>query len=118
MKRLKQKLPDAELFLLIGADKELERLPTWPLAEQLLQNFGLIIAVRGHDEEKIKAVIKDLPKSPRDLYILKTPESEVSSEKIRNAVAKGKTHTGMLSSVRAYIDKNWLYSAVGANNSE
>ena len=112
MPRLKQHLPDAEMFLLIGADRELERLPTWPLAEQLLQNFGLIIAARGHDDEKIKAIIKVLPKSPRALYILKTPESEVSSEKIRKAVAKGRKHTGMLSSTRAYIDKNWLYQTL------
>ena len=79
MPRLKQKLPDTELFLLIGADSELEHLPNWPLAGQLLKNFGLIIAERSQDKEKIKTTIKSLPKPPRALYILKTSGPNISS---------------------------------------
>lgn len=120
MPRLKQHFPEAELFLLVGADYELTHLADWPLAEQLLEQFGLIAALRGKARKDVESFIKTLPKPPNGLYIINSPGAGISSRDIRTAVASGKKIDGLLPSVKNYINANWLYSAVAAvsNNSE
>ena len=113
MPRLEQKFASSEMFLLMGADGELEHLPNWPLAKQLLARLGLVIAYRGKTREEVAGLVKKLPSAPASLYLIESSKPNLSSAKIRAALQKGKTPDGLPDSVQTYIANNWLYGSVG-----
>ncbi len=115
--RLKQKFPDDEILLLMGADV-LEHLPSWPLSKNLLSQTGLIVSTKADmNVAQIKLLIKKLPQAPKELFITTSSTPNVSSRQIRQNLLRGKTATGLLPSVHKYIKQNWLYVAPSSSNS-
>lgn len=115
--RIQRKLSGGEQFLLLGADKELEHLATWPLVEELLTSSGLIIALRQAQRQTVEELIKSLPKRPQGLYVLESDYADISSAQLREAVRQHKKPDGLLASIAPYVDENWLYVDVSSSKS-
>jgi nicotinate-nucleotide adenylyltransferase len=105
--RLKQHFKHNDLLLIIGSDV-LEHIESWPLAESLIEQIGLIIGVRNN--HKINKEIFRL--KPKELFFIDSKQPTISSSQIRRAVKKGKSAPGSLTAVDVYIKKHWLYSAI------
>ncbi len=106
--RLKQQFQDSKLLLLMGSDTA-EHLPEWPLINTLLKQAGLIIGLRGQNtKNQIEKVLKPLPQ-PVELFMLTSPEPEISSAKIRKQISSRQKSNEILTSVKTYAKKNWLY---------
>lgn len=115
--RIQKEFPSDELFLLMGADRELAHLSSWPLVKRLLETVGLIVAQRQMSREQAEALVKQLPHAPKGLYVLESSLPAVSSAAIRKAVKADVQPEGALKSTLAYADKNWLYVAVSSKAS-
>lgn len=114
--RLAQRFPGSELLFIAGSDM-LEHMPEWPLVGRMLENMGLIIAARDKATPKsIHALLPELPRPPRELFVVVSPAPTVSSGQIRGALRMGKPSDNVLPSIRQYIAKHWLYSALPNNS--
>jgi nicotinate-nucleotide adenylyltransferase len=101
-----------ELVFMAGSDTALG-IPRWQYSKRLLTTSGLVIGVRSeHQMEAIEAAIAQWPVKPRELEIIQSYASDVSSADVRQALRTG-THTkGLLSSVGRYARREWLYITV------
>ena len=106
--KLKSQFKHSRLVFLIGSDG-LKGMDNWPNVERLLKTSGLVIGVRSGDSPVIEESINKLPLHPKELYIVPSLAPEVSSTKIREALRSSKETEGVLSSVKRYSNKNWLY---------
>lgn len=118
--KIKKRLPESELFLLIGSDV-LEMLDSpevhkqWPEYDRLLKKVVLIAGIRNSDQiDYYKQMMERVQESGK---VVSTDRYYMSSKDIRRAVMAGKTENGLLSSLRKYVDNNWLYVSVDPNNS-
>ena len=103
--KLQRRFPDSELHLLIGADV-LKGLRAWPMAEKLLASTRLIVGVRDSSQPAVESLIQLL--QPEAL-VLPSSRPKASSREIRTALMRGQDHTELLSSLKKYIQTNWLY---------
>lgn len=118
--KLKKLLADSELFILVGSDV-LDLLASdqaetkWPGHQRLLESAKLIVGVReGGDVckyEELMSVIQD------EGIVVSTDKPHMSSRDIRRAIMQGKLDSGLLESLKKYVDMNWLYVSVDPNNS-
>lgn len=109
--RIKKKLPDSELHLLIGSDT-LGFLNTgqWPDTELLLSQVKLIVGVRSsHDAEVSKRLLEEMNS---DGLVAEAAKPGASSRDIRRAIGQGRSHPHALKSLDGYIKRNWLYAKV------
>ncbi len=114
--RLKAKFQDAQLYMLLGSDLA-KYLPNWPHIDLLLADMKLIIGVRKLDSvQKVQKNLGKLKKVPKGSLIITSQLSDVSSKQIRESLKKNKPAHGQLKSTETYIKKNWLYSAISADN--
>jgi len=110
--RLKKRFAHDQLYFVCGSDM-LEHMPQWLLVEQLLNDFGLVVGVRGNvGDSYMTELLGVLPKTPKDVCIVKSPESTLSSSAIRNQIENNQKPQGIDPNVQTYIDKNWLYHMV------
>lgn len=115
--RLKQKFPKDGLFLLMGSDM-LEHLPDWPLVDRLLEETELVVGLRQTtDLPTTRRLIANLSIKPTKIHLMKSPEPNISSGQIRQALLGGKKTTGLLPSTTAYVKKHWLYASPSNTNS-
>jgi len=108
-----QQLFDAHIHLLIGSDT-LQSMAenSWPNQNQLLKKVSLVVGLRiGQSKDEAKSLIQKLPKSAR-VSLIQADNHHAASSDIRYALIKGNTHDAHLSSLSAYINRNWLYCAV------
>jgi len=76
--RLDRLYPADELFLLMGSDA-VYGLGKWPLVDVLLRRAGLVIGMRGSDQEvTIRERLSVLPEKPVELHVLVSPAPIVS----------------------------------------
>lgn len=92
---LKEKYPNKEFCLIIGSDN-IERFPRWKNAQQIIDNYHILVFPRKD------CPIGDFANLP-NVHIVDAPLIEVSSTFIRESIADGKD-------VRFYMpEKVWEY---------
>jgi nicotinate (nicotinamide) nucleotide adenylyltransferase len=103
-----------ELVFLFGSDA-VKGLPFWPAAERLLMDSELVVGLRNQDElQATKKQIQAWPFWPKAVTIIKSYAPDISSGRVREALYQRRTVKGLLSSVRNYSNRHWLY--VSFNN--
>lgn len=81
--RLRKRFPKAQLVLLVGSDVA-QYLPTWPNADQLLQQVELLVGVRAADNlTVVQEMIGRWPVQPQAVTIVESFAATVSSRSIR-----------------------------------
>ena len=113
--------PPDRLYFLIGADAFLD-LPHWREGTALIESCDFILVSRpGFSIAEIARVVpaelragaekeSSLPLRRSTLHLLPTVDSDVSSSGIREAVAAGRSLTGLVpDAVAEYIQKQGLY---------
>ncbi len=106
--RLRGQFKHSELIFLFGSDS-LVNMPQWPNIEQLLKTSGLMVGIRSNNSVDVETSINKLPAMPKELYVIQSFAPGVSSTKVREALRLSKDAEGILSSVRNYSNRNWLY---------
>lgn len=97
---LEKSYPDREFALLIGADNW-EKFDRWYKGDEILARYGVIVYPRGGD---------DVPHLPEGVVWLPAELYDVSSTKVRDAVAKGECISQyVVPSVESFITENQLY---------
>ena len=87
----------------------------WPGLEAFLRSVTLVVGKRNeHNYQDANQLLSKIQPSG---ILLETNWPEVSSRDIRRSLMQGKEHVWLLSSLKKYINSNWLYASVDANNS-
>jgi nicotinate-nucleotide adenylyltransferase len=103
-----------DLVFLFGSDA-VKGLPFWPAAERLLMDCELVVGLRNQDELlATKKQIQAWPFWPQAVTIIKSHAPDISSGRVREALYQRRSVKGLLSSVRNYSNRHWLY--VSFNN--
>jgi nicotinic acid mononucleotide adenylyltransferase len=107
--RLNRIFPGAKITLLMGAYEFIE-LMTCDVS-RVLRSTEIVVAVRNQTE--ISAVtqaiaVKGLP--PRSVTMIDSLYPDVTSAKVRGALRLNIATKGLLTSVRAYARREWLYA--------
>lgn len=106
---LQNRFEGSELVFLFGSDI-LPKLHTWPQADQLLKNSELVIGLRRDDDrDKAHRIIEAWPTPPKALTMFVSYAPDISSGRVRRALAKGQPVEGLLTSVERYSNRHWLY---------
>jgi nicotinate-nucleotide adenylyltransferase len=111
---LKQRHPQAELFLILGADC-LPDLPTWHEPQRVVAQATLVLVARPGwsiwTEERIRASLNLSKEAPLSVQIVTVPQIDIASRDLRRRVAEGRSVRYMLpSGVLAYIQDKKLYA--------
>jgi len=107
----KNKIPDADLFLLIGADQARD-FTKWREWEQILTTVQLCIASRTNTitPEELQTIRTQLTLGANTPILLQSPLIEVSSSNIRNRInSHGSVRYMLPDKVCRYITKHRLY---------
>lgn len=106
--KLQAQFKNSQLVFLFGSDKLVD-MADWPKIDRLLSCSELVIGIRDGDENKLPGLVSGLPIKAQAVHIINSYAPSVCSTKIRQAL-RGQLETeGILSSVRRYSNKNWLY---------
>lgn len=111
LENLKKENPDAEYYFILGADSLME-IHKWREPEKIFQCATVLVAARYNLESKeLNNKIKEVAKEYQGkLYLLDTPNIDLSSTLIRTLVSAGKSIKYYVSGdVERYIYKNKLY---------
>ena len=114
MEHFREEYPMYEFFFILGADS-LFSLERWVHPERLLKTCTVLAAFRdGKPTSEMKDMISYLnQKYDADIRLLYTPEVDVSSTEIRDALKEGRpVHDQIPQSVLEYIKENGLYRNV------
>jgi nicotinate-nucleotide adenylyltransferase len=100
--RLREKYPEDRLFLILGEDN-LKSFQNWKNAEQILEQFSLIVYPRPGSEPN------DLLKRDNVMKV-EAPLLDISATFIRESIKKGQTITYMVHpSVENFIEEKGLF---------
>lgn len=107
--RLQKRFSGSRLVFLFGSDVA-QHISGWPQAERLLEQSEIVIGLReGADRTALASAISAWPAGVRGPLIIASHAPDVSSHKVREALAK-RTHVrGLLRSVAKYSNHHWLY---------
>lgn len=111
LEKLTKENPDVEYYFIIGADS-LYNLEEWKETDKICQKATLVVAARYNMDLKVlKKKIKEVAdKYHCRIYLLDTPNIDLSSTLIRTAVSTGKSIKYYVpGDVERYIYKNKLY---------
>ncbi len=106
--KLQSRLKNQRLVFIVGSDK-LKEIAAWPKAEYLLAGYELVVGIRTEDRGIIQELITALPQAPRRVCLIDSYAGSVSSTKIRDALRTQREVEGVLTSVKRYSNRNWLY---------
>lgn len=104
--------PDTDYYFILGADS-LVNFPTWKEPERICQNCRILAATRDRMEtEELHTQMEKLREAyGAEIYLMETPNIDISSNMIRERVSKGQTIRYYVpASVEAYIREHNLYS--------
>jgi nicotinate-nucleotide adenylyltransferase len=108
VRALREELPDADLFLILGAD-QLRVFDTWREPEAIVQNVRL--AVMDREGESAQAAAQDVPAAAGAVFV-PVRRVDVSSTEIRERVRAGLDVRDLVpAGVHAIIARERLYSA-------
>lgn len=111
--KLKQRYPEAQLYLLIGTDM-IASFTTWREYKTLLDNCVLVAGAReGDDMKEIHAAASLLEKEGARIIILENNPVEISSTLIREQLSQSGESRFVTREVGEYIVKNKLYGVLG-----
>lgn len=107
---LRKKYPDAELYLITGADAFLT-LPAWHKAEEIFSLAHILTVVRGNDSiDILKSKSEEYKCYNAKFTLINILIGSVSSTKIREAIETGQDVSAFLPlKVEEYIKENGLY---------
>lgn len=107
--RLEKLFFDHQLVFLWGSDV-IKTLPEWKFSHKLISSSEMVIGLRSSDSRAdIKNSTANWRIKPKNLYFIDSLSPEISSSVIRNSLRLKQASSGILSSVKRYSDKNWLY---------
>jgi nicotinate-nucleotide adenylyltransferase len=107
--RLQALYPIADMYMLVGSDVALE-LRHWSRYQRLLAHCGLIVGLRGSDtSQHVFDEAATWNHQPRELMIVDSFAPHVSSSHIRQSLRRNAYVQGLLTSVRRYANRQWLY---------
>jgi nicotinate-nucleotide adenylyltransferase len=109
LEQLHSRMPDSELFLIVGGDVALE-FASWREPERVLSLATLAVAERpGTSRAAVERAIVQLRGGERATFF-DMPEIGISSTMLRDRVRAGEpTRYLMPDAVRSYIDRHQLY---------
>lgn len=109
---LREDYPEHEFYFIIGADS-LYEIEKWYCPETVMENATLLVASRDYEEDHlpIDQQIKYLQeKYHGNIYQIHCKEVDISSEEIRNMIAREKSIiTYVPKEVAQYIENHHLY---------
>lgn len=105
--KLKALFVEDQLVFLLGSDVFLS-IDKWPGIKPLLKDAELSVGIRFNDDQAVKEQIASLNYA-KNIQLIKSYAPKVSSSKIRDALRRSQEAEGILSSVRLYSNRNWLY---------
>ena len=106
---LQLRFPGARLAFLVGSDV-VPYIPEWPLAERLLASSELIVGLRDNaSEAHLQTTLDAWRPKPQHVTFIQSHAPDVSSHKIREALAARSHVRGLLASVARYSNRHWLY---------
>lgn len=114
---LQAMFPQAQLVFLMGSDAVLT-LPTWRHAGRLMEQAEFVVGLRTAQQQK--AVVQSIAAwNPRldGVWLVDSYAPHVSSGKIRQALRHNRPADGLLSSVRHYAKREWLYVSLAYQTS-
>jgi nicotinate-nucleotide adenylyltransferase len=104
-------IPDATLIFLMGEDS-LYDLPTWHAPERILRAAQIGVAARPGFDVDLSAITNAIPAAKDRIFLVPTPEVDISSRRIRQRVADGRPITYLVpANVETYIKRRGLYHA-------
>jgi nicotinate-nucleotide adenylyltransferase len=107
--RLQQRFDGRQLVFLFGSDI-LAGLQAWPNVDRLLDGAELVIGLRRDDDRNsLHRLVEAWPAQPKALTMFTSYAPDVSSGRVRQALAKGQPAKGLLTSVERYSNRHWLY---------
>ena len=107
LRHLKKLYPDDSIYFIIGGDSLCD-FPKWYKPQEILSLCTLLVYPRKTDTEADINKIKEMYGG--DIFLINSPEIEISSTEIRKRLAEGKSVRHMIpDSVLEYIRKNKLY---------
>lgn len=107
--KLQQRFSGSQLVFLLGSDV-VYSVPDWPKADRLLRECELVVGLREQaSRQDIDEQITAWPTKPKALTIFNSYASDVSSGSVREALRHRAQVRGLLSSVRQYSNRHWLY---------
>jgi nicotinate (nicotinamide) nucleotide adenylyltransferase len=110
---LKNRFHGADIYMLLG-DDIFKRLNSWPNVEGLIKSVEFIIGHRELSGEDIKSTLAALEKTrgvKLHYRVIETTLPDISSSKIRLALKRHKTPSGVPRPVLDYIKKQGLYAS-------
>jgi nicotinate-nucleotide adenylyltransferase len=109
LEQLAADIPDATLVFLMGEDS-LYDLPTWHDPERILRSALIGVAARPGFDVDLSAITKAVPAAKDRIFLVPTPEIDISSRGVRQRVADGRPITYFVPrEVEAYIAQRGLY---------
>ena len=107
LRHLKKLYPDDSIYFIIGGDSLCD-FPKWYKPQEILSLCTLLVYPRKTDTEAVINKTKEMYGG--DIFLINSPEIEISSTEIRKRLAEGKSVRHMIpDSVLEYIRKNKLY---------
>ena len=112
LSRLKEQMPQAEFFYLIGADT-VHQLHTWRRVDDLIQLCGFLVMMRpGEDEQKTLLAMETWRQRGARLALLEGRLLDISSSEIRKRLKAEENADDLIPpAVSRYIRKHHLYEA-------
>lgn len=111
LEELSKKLPDSELYFIVGADSVLN-MDKWKNPDIIFNKSHVLLALRpGNNSEEVLEKVKEYKvKFSADISIINLKEADISSTKIRENVRKGLDISAYVPpKIIDYIKKNNLY---------
>ena len=109
---LERQFPHDELVFLFGSDA-VKGLPFWPQADRLLSSSELVVGLRNADQlHEVHNMIADWNFWPQALTIIRSHAPDISSGRVRAALYERRMERGLLTSVKKYSNRHWLYVSV------
>ncbi|HET9949726.1 MAG TPA: nicotinate-nucleotide adenylyltransferase [Longimicrobiales bacterium] len=107
VRELRARYPDAELFLVLGAD-QLRAFPSWREPERIVEDVRLAVMDRGGDSAR--EVARGVPGGDRAVFV-PVRRVDVSSTAVRARVREGRDISALVPErVREIIAREGLYS--------
>lgn len=110
---LENRFKGAELYLLLG-DDFFTHLVHWPQVTSLLNKVRFIVGSRAMSKLEIKEQVRIIEKTKSTKFhyeVVQTPQSEISSRRVRAQVKKGNLDVPVEPSVLRYIKREGLYQS-------
>jgi nicotinate-nucleotide adenylyltransferase len=106
---LQQRFAGAKLVFLMGSDIALH-VHEWPLAGRMFEAVDVVVGLRaGQRKDEIMKCTQGWRPQPSRVTLLTSYAPDVSSHRVREALAARVPVKGLLMSVAQYSNRHWLY---------